>query len=244
MAKRLTRKKLKQKDEFITTAEKIMYSVSKHKSSFIVAGIVLLFTLIFASIGFYYYKDYSKKGSIAYFEDLHLYEVALNSQNKNDITNALNAFESLKTNFRFLKISKLAMLYIGNCEYMLDNYDKAIETYKTFLSRWGNTNGYIASIAYNGEIQAYIGKNDCQSALVLINNALKRKENPFIQLTYVHAVDCYLKLNESDKAIELLKSGINKYSDNKELSEQLTNLIAYVKAKKQNHIVNFNTGKF
>ncbi len=244
MAKRLTRKKLKQKDEFITIAEKLMNSATKHKSSFVIAGIVLLFTLIFASIGFYYYKDYSKRGSIAYFEDLHLYEVALNSHDKNDVTNALNAFESLKTNFKFLKISKLAMLYIGNCEYMLGNYDKAIETYKTFLSRWGDTSNYIASIAYNGEIQSYMGKNDYKSALVLINNVLKKKDDPFIQLTYIHAVDCYLKLNESDKAIELLKLGIDNHSDNKELVTQLTNLIAYVKAKKQNHIVNFNTGNF
>jgi tetratricopeptide (TPR) repeat protein len=244
MAKRLTRKKLKQKDEFITTAEKLMNSATKHKSSFVIAGIVLLFTLIFASIGFYYYKDYSKRGSIAYFEDLHLYEVALNSHDKNDVTNALNAFESLKSNFKFLKISKLAMLYIGNCEYMLGNYDKAIETYKTFLSGWGDTNNYIASIAYNGEIQSYMGKNDYKSALVLINNVLKKKDDPFIQLTYIHAVDCYLELNESDKAIELLKIGIDNHSDNKELVTQLTNLIAYVKAKKQNHIVNFNTGNF
>ena len=244
MAKRLTRKKLKQKDEFITTAEKIINSAAKYRSSFIVAGIVLLFSLIFASIGFYYYKDYSKKGSIAYFQDLHLYEVAMNSHDKTDITNALNGFESLKTNFRFLKISKLALLYIGNCEYMLGDYDKAAETYKTFLSAWGNTNNAIAAIAYNGEIQSDIAKNDCKSALAIANKLLNENDNAFVQLTYIHAVDCYLKLNQSKDAIELLNSGINKNNNNKELVAQLTKLLDYVKARAQNHIVNFGTNNF
>ena len=244
MAKRLTRKKLKQKDEFITTAEKIINSMTKYRSSFIVAGIVLLFSLVFASVGFYYYKDYSKKGSIAYFQDLHLYEVAMNSHDKKDITNALNGFESLKTNFRFLSISKLAMLYIGNCEYMLGDYDKAVETYKTFLAAWGDTNNAIASIAYNGEIQSYIAKNDCKSALAITDKLLNAKDNAFIQLTYLHAVDCYLKLNQSKDAIGLLKSGINKNSNNKELVAQLTKLLDYVKTSEQNHIVNFGTNNF
>ncbi len=244
MAKRLTRKKLKQKDEFITTAEKIINSATKYKSSFIVAGIVFLFTLIFASIGFYYYKDYSKKGSITYFQDLHLYEMATNSHDKKDITNALDAFESLKTEFKFLRISKLAMIYIGNCQYMLGDYDKAIETYKSFLVTWGDTDNYIASIAYNGEIESYIAKNDCKSALPIIDNLLKNKDNSFVQLTYLHAVDCYLKLDQPENATGLLKDGLNKYSNNSELSEQLTKLMAYVKAQKQNHIVNFDTNKF
>jgi tetratricopeptide (TPR) repeat protein len=244
MAKRLTRKKLKQKDEFVTTAERIIQSAKKYRSSFIVAGIVFLFTLIFASIGFYYYKNYSKKGSIAYFQDLHYYEVASNSRDPKDITAALNAFESLKTNFRFLEISKLALLYIGNCQYMLGNYDKAIGSYKDFLGKWGDTNNYIASIAFNGEVQSYIAKNDCTSALGIINNLIKNKENAFIGLTYLHAVDCYLKLNQQNKAMELLNEGIKNNSNNNELETQLINLIAYIKANKQSHIVNFGTNNF
>ncbi len=244
MAKRLTRKKLKQKDEFITTAERIIRTTSKYKSSFMVAGIVFLFTLIFASIGFYYYKNYSKKGSVAYFQDLHLYEVASNSHNPKDINNALTAFEALKTNFRFLKISKLAMLYIGNCQYMLGAYDKAIDSYKTFLDQWGGTNNYIASIASNGEIQSYIARNDCKSALGVIDELLKNKDNAFVGLTYLHAVDCYIQLNQQNKALDLLNSGIKNNNNNKELESQLINLIAYVKARKQSHIVNFGTNNF
>ena len=244
MAKRLTRKKLKQKDEFITTAEKIINSVTKYRSSFIVAGIVLLFSLVFASVGFYYYRDYSKKGSIAYFQDLHLYEVAMNSHDKKDITNALNGFESLKTNFRFLRISKLALLYIGNCEYMLGNYDKAIDTYKTFLAAWGDTNNAIASIAYNGEIQSYMAKNDCKSALAITDKLINEKNNAFMQLSYIHAVDCYLKLNQSKDAIELLNNGIKNNNNDKELTAQLTKLLDYVKTSEQNHIINFGTNNF
>ncbi|MGB9736299.1 MAG: tetratricopeptide repeat protein [bacterium] len=229
MAKRLTRKKLKQKDEFITTAEKLLNAARKRKSYLVIAGIVVFFLLIFGSIGFYYYKDYLRRGSIQYSQALQLYELASRTHDKNDITNALNAFETLITNFRFLNISKLAMLYAGSCEYMLGNYDKAIQDYRTFISKWGDKNVYILSIAYNGIIQADIAKNDCNSALNVITDLLKQKDNPFVELTYVHGVDCYIKMNNPEKAIEFLDTAIKNNSNNKDLVSQLTNILNYVK---------------
>lgn len=244
MSKRLTKKKLKQKDEFLTTAEKLLKVAAHNRSYLVIAGIILLFSAVFSSIGFYYYRSYSKKGSITYFQDLHLYEVAQNTQDKKDINNALDAFQSYRDSFKFLKTSKLALLYMGNCEYMLGDYDKAIATYTTFISDWAGRDRYITAIANNGIVQAYIAKNDCKSAMPIINSLLNDKNNSLLQLTYIHAVNCYLVSKESDKAIDLLNEGLKKYKDNKEIEQQLTSLMTYVKAKGQGNIINFQTGKF
>ncbi len=244
MAKRLTRKKLKQKDEFITTTEKLVNLAVKHKSYFFVIGITILFFAVFSSIGFYYYRDYSKKGSLAYFQDLHLYEIALKTGDKSDITNAMNAFDSFRNNFKFISISKLALIYLGNCEYMMGNYDKAIESYNTFISEWGSENDYIAAIAYNGIVQSYIAKKDYKSALGIIDKLLNYKDNSLKQLTYLHAIDCYMNMEQPDKALELLENGVKKYSNNSMLKDQLINFIAYVKAKKHGQIVNLKLDTF
>ena len=233
MAKRLTRKKLKQKDEFITFTEKLVNSAAQYRSYFIMAGIVLVFTIIFGGVGLYYYKDYSNKGSFTYFEALHLYDMALKTQDKKDINNALDTFESIRTGFTHLEISRLAVLYIGNCQYMLGNYNDAIGSYREFLSAWGDKKPAIAAIAYNGEIQSYIAENDCKSALGIINSMLASNDNPMKQLTYIHAVTCYLTLNQPDKAVELLKEGLIKYNNNSDIKEQLTNLLSYVNGKEK-----------
>jgi|YelNatPaOPRAMG01_1025707.scaffolds.fasta_scaffold19403_3 tetratricopeptide (TPR) repeat protein len=244
MAKRLTRKKLKQKDEFITTAERFLNAVSTHKTGFVVGAITLLFLLIFGSIGYYYYKDYSKRGSIAYSQALQLYDIALKTQDKKDITNAMNEFETVETNFKFLNISKFALLYVGSCEYLLGDYDKAIQTYKTFLSRWGKDNNYIASIAYNGEIESYIAKNDCNKALSLIDEIINLKDNPFLELTYVHAVYCYLTMHQPEKALVFLENEKKNNINNKDLVLKITNLIDYVKQSSNNKIINFKSNNF
>ncbi len=244
MSKRLTRKKLKQKDEFLTTLEKVLKVAALNRSYLIVAGIILLFTAIFASVGFYYYKDYSKKGSLEYFRDLQLYEVAQKTQDKKDIMTALHAFEAFKTRFNLLSISRLASLYMGNCEYMLGDYDKAIIDYKTLVSDLGGKQGYLSAIANNGIVQADIAKNDCKTAIPLIRTLLNDRNNAFLLLTYVHAVDCYLQMKQPGSAIDLLKEGLKKYKDNKVIEPQLTDLITYVKANGQNNIINFKTRKF
>ncbi|MCL4557836.1 MAG: tetratricopeptide repeat protein [Deltaproteobacteria bacterium] len=244
MSKRLTRKKLKQKDEFLTTLEKLLKVASTNRSYLVVAGIVLLFSAIFLSIGFYYYKDYSKKGSVEYFRDLQLYEIAQRTNKKEDITNALNAFTSFKDKYKLLKISKLAFLYMGNCEYMLGDYDTAITDYKTLVSDLGEKQGYISAIADNGIVQAYIAKKDCTSAMPLIDTLLNHYNNVFMRLTYVHAVDCYLESKQPEKAVELLDKGLKRYKDNKDMEQQLANLMAYVKANGQSNIINFKMEKF
>lgn len=240
MTKRLTRKKLKQKDEFITTAERFINLAKKNRSVLVVAGIIILFTAIFGSIGFYYSKNYTKKGSVAYFDNLHLYNIALKSHNKADIKKAISAFKLYKENYKSLSISKLSLLYIANSEYMLGNYDKAIKTYNDFISDWDKKNGYITAIAYNGIVQAYIAKRDCKTALLKIDKLLNTNYNLLKQLSYLHAVNCYLTLNQPNKAIELLKAGIKKYNYDNMLRGQLINLLAYAKANYQSHIINFS----
>ncbi len=240
MTKRLTRKKLKQKDEFVTTAERLINLAERNRSVLVVAGIIVLFTAIFGSIGFYYYRNYAKKSSVVYFDNLHLYNIASKSQNKADIKKAISAFKLYKKNYKSLNISKLSLLYIANSEYMLGDYDEAIKTYNDFISDWDRKNGYITAIADNGIVQAYIAKHDCKTALLKIDKLLNTNYNLLKQLSYLHAVNCYLTLNQPDKAIELLKTGIKKYNYDNMLRGQLINLLAYTKANYQSHIINFN----
>lgn len=229
MAKRLTRKKLKQKDEFITTAEKLLNVVRNKKSYFIISVIVILFLLIFSSIGFYYYKDYSRRGSIAYTQALQLYEIASRTHDKKDISDALKAFENFKTSFKFLNLSKIALLYIGGCQYMLGDYDNAIQSYKTFISTWVGKSDYISAIAYNGLIETYIAKDDCNTALRTIDDMINKKDNPYLSLNYVQAVDCYIKMGQAEKAEAFIDTTIKNNINNKDLTTQLTNLLDYIK---------------
>ncbi|MCL4477933.1 MAG: tetratricopeptide repeat protein [Deltaproteobacteria bacterium] len=231
MAKRLTRKKLKQKDEFLTVAERIIAAGTGHKTFLIIIAISLIFIGIFSSIGFYYYKDYTKRGSIAYSHGLHLYDVATQTKNKNDINNALNAFEAFRNNFNFLNTSKIALFYIGNCEYLLNNYDKAISDYQEFISTWGSNNRYLISIAKNGIIQSYMAQHDCKDAMPIIQELINQEDNPLVELTYLHATDCLLQLNQPDKAVTLLQQGIKKYSINSAAYQQLTALMTYAESE-------------
>jgi tetratricopeptide (TPR) repeat protein len=199
--KKISRKQLKQPDEFISVTQTALLFISRHSGKVAAGGIILLVILL--SI-FLFQKWEKSKNEEAYRK----FSLALQSYQiegeTSEYKNVLAKFDEVIGKSPGTFWGKLALLYKGNVHLRLGAFDEAIEAYNTFLQKAGKEKVYRL-FALEGLGYAYEGKKDYQKALEAYQKIIEGGESFQMANAYLNEGRCYEKLGKNREALENYK---------------------------------------
>jgi tetratricopeptide (TPR) repeat protein len=205
--RKITKKKLKEPDEFITLSQRAFLFISGHLKKVVAGGIVFLAILLL--IIFFQMWEKQKEGE-AYRDfslALEIYQRAgsgspekLPLQNKD----VLAKFDEVITKFPRTSSGKLSLLYKGNVHLRLGEFEEAIKAYQTFLEKAGKE-GLYRLFAMEGLGFAYQGKKDYENAVRTYQKMLEMGDSAQTVDAYLNIGFCYEKLGKNKEALESYK---------------------------------------
>ncbi len=200
--KKITRKQLKQPDEFISGTQKAFLYISHHARKIATAGIIVFIVLLAV---FLYQKWDKSKEEGAYRKFSFALQVYQNDAPKSEYKNALAKFDEVIAESPGTFWGKLALLYKGNVLLQMGSFEEAIGAYNAFLQKAGKEKTYRL-FALEGLGYAYEGKKDYQKALAAYQKIIDLGGNFELGNAYLGEGRCYEKLGKNREALENYKS--------------------------------------
>ena len=206
--KKITRRQIKQPDEFISTTEHVLLFVRNHLKKIVVGAGILV--VILAAFVFFRVWEERKENEAQQRLNLAMEAVELaNSPYREgspvEYKNALTKMEEVINAFPRTSSGTFALLYKGNIHLKLGEFDEAIKAYDAFLSQSGSERLYNL-LALEGVGYAYEGKKDYGKAIeayqriVAMDQGFQAREAR-LQIGY-----CYEKLGKNKEAVENYKA--------------------------------------
>ena len=205
--KRITKKKLKEPDEFISVTERVYLFVTHHGKPIAAGAVIVL--IVLASIFIYqrWQKKTEEEGSGKFSQAAELYE-GLSSPNREataaEYKSVLGKFDEVITGFPGTLAGKTSILYKGNIQLRLGEFEDAIKSYQTFLEKAGKRKLYHL-FALEGLGYAYEGKKDYAKAVEAYQKIIEEGDHFGLSDAYLNAGRCYEKLGKKKEALESYK---------------------------------------
>ncbi len=221
--KKISRKQLKQPDEFISSTQKALLFISHHSKKVAVAGVIVF--IVFLSL-FLYQKWEKGKEEGAYRKfSLALQDYQSDAQ-KSEYKNALAKFDEVIADSPGTFWGKLALLYKGNVLLQMGSFEEAIGAYNAFLKKAGKEKIYRL-FALEGLGYAYEGKKDYQKALEAFQKIIDGGESFQLGNAYLSVGRCYEKMGKNKEALENYKSFL-KVSQKSQMSNAVLRKISHL----------------
>jgi tetratricopeptide (TPR) repeat protein len=190
---RITKKKLKQPDEFVTWgAEAANYALAH--IGYIVLAVFLAAAIIVAI--FLWRQHQAASEEMAYTllgKGIALYH----QQDKRE--EASSTFSQLIKDYPGTKGGEVALLYRGRCYMLQKDYDRAVEDFKLFLKR--SSTPSLRAIALNALGNSYWAKDDYRQAIDYFQQVLALKEEWLKPYVLLNLGMCWEKLGDKQKAV-------------------------------------------
>ncbi len=202
--KKITKKQLKEPDEFITLTERGVIFVQQHSKKIAVAGVLLLVLILSVVFWGMWEKKKEEQAALDYRVALELYEqsrapgrVASEQEDKA----VLAKFDELITQYPRTSSGRFALLYKGNILLSENKYDEAAKEYSAFLDKAGKEK-LFRYFAWEGIGRAYEGKKDYAKAIEAYQKVLELGEGYAVADAHLSLGNCYEKLGKNKEAIE------------------------------------------
>ena len=206
--KKITKRQLKEPDEFITLTEKAIHFTSHHGKSIVAGGIfilVLILVIVFFRVG---ERKKEEEAAKAYGTASEMYERGVaqaQEASAQDTKEVLERFNEIVTKFPKTSFGKLSLIYQGNICLRQGAYDEAIKAYSTFLEKAGKERLY-RYFAWEGLGHAYEEKKDYGKALEAFQKILEFGEGYQLAEAHLDIGYCYEKLEKGKEAAENFKA--------------------------------------
>lgn len=206
--KKITKKKLKEPDEFISVSEKAFLFMTHHVKSIVAGGIVVL--IVLASIFIYqrWERRNEEEAAKKFSQAVEMYE-AVSSPNReatpSEYKNVLGKFDEVIIGFPRTLSGKTSFLYKGNIQLRLGEFEEAIKSYQNVLEKAGKRKVYRL-FAMEGLGYAYEGKKDYEKALQAYQEMIGEGDHFQLANAYLNTGRCYEKLGKKKEALEHYKS--------------------------------------
>ncbi len=227
--KKITKKRLKQPDEFISFTEKTYLFVTEHLKKMVI-GMVLL--LLFASSFFLYRMWAQKKEDEAnqkFRLALEAYQMVSSPYREGsqaEYKKTLEGFDEVIKLYSKTSSGKNALIYKGKIHLLLGEFDEAINAYNSFLKKAGKEKLFQV-FAYEGLGYAYEGKKDYERAVNVYSEIVKLGERYQWVGVHLNLARCYEKLGKKDEAIENYKAFL-KISPNSLATHSVLRKVSYL----------------
>lgn len=202
--KKITKKKLKQPDEFISFTEKTYRFVSHHLKKIAIGLIVLLAMLS----SFFLLQMWNQKKEDAanqkFMIALEAYQRVSSSYREGSVEEfkkALDGFEEVIKDYSKTLSGKQALIYKGRIHLHLGEFDEAIQAYNAFLKNAGKEKLYKL-FAFEGMGYAFEGKKEYEKAVNAYLEVLKLGDRYNWAGIHLNLARCYERLGKKSEAIE------------------------------------------
>lgn len=207
-AKKIIKRKLKEPDEFVTLTERAYLFISRHLKPIAGAGIAVLILLSL----FLLFQRWERRNEENAFQMLNVavetYQMVSSPYREGsaqEYKNVLERFNEIATKFPGTSSGKLAILYQGNIDLRLGEFDQAIQAYESFLQKGGKKRLY-RSFAMEGLGYSYEGKKDYEKAINAYQKEIELGESFQLANAYLGLGRCYEKLGKAKEAVENYRS--------------------------------------
>ena len=210
MARRMkiTKKKLKEPDEFIGLSEKAYLFITRYRKPIATGGIVV-FIVVLAIL---FFQRWEKKNEVNADQQfslaVQLYQRVSSPYREGSPAQykiVLEKFNEVISKYPRSSSGKLSLLYQGNIHLRLDEFEEAIKEYQAFLQKAGKERLYRL-LAMEGLGYAYLGMKDYEKALHAYQKILEMGESFQLADAYLNMGGCYEKLGKKKEALENYKA--------------------------------------
>ena len=206
--KKITKKQLKQPDEFISFTDHAFRFVASHSKKFAIGGTAVL--LIVLAVVFYQMWEKNKEGEAdqQFNQALQVYQQVSSPYREEappEYKKALEKFDEVAKKFSGTSAGKLALLYKGDLDLKLGEFEEAAKTYQTFLSKMGKEKLY-SLLAMDGLGYAYEGQKKYDQALETYQKMIATDAGFESGEAYLKIGRCYEKLGKNKEAAENYRS--------------------------------------
>ncbi len=213
MAKRIriSKKKLKEPDEFISTAARII-TWTRENLRLITIGI-LICTLIAVSIVFWRIRTKNRQAEA--LNSFHrVSEILMSDEDPSSrpYQEAMDEIERIQGEYPHTDAGQLAQLQMGQGFLKLKQYDRAVETYRKFLDSNSGERLYRLFALHNLGY-AYEGQGDYQNALDSFQGLVDMGESFLQPWGYLNIGRCYEKLGKREDALDNYRMFLERFPD-------------------------------
>jgi tetratricopeptide (TPR) repeat protein len=206
--KKITKKKMKEPDEFVTLTEKAFVYITQHLRPIVTGGIIFLILLL--SIYIFYRWEAKKEGEAQQKFNLAVetYQIASSPYKEGSIQeykDVLKKFDEVAAEFPRTSSGKLSILYKGNIHLRLREFEEEIKAYQSFLQK-GEGEKLYRLFALEGLGYAYEGKKDYEKALTTFQKIVEMGESFELANAYLNIGRCEETLGKNKEALESYKN--------------------------------------
>lgn len=206
--KRITKKKLKQPDEFLSFTEKSYLFVSEHIRKISIGAMIALVLVL----SFFLYRMWDQKkedeANQKFILALEAYQMVSSPYREGSLAEykkALEGFEEVIQAYSRTSSGKHSLIYKGGIHLRLGEFDEAINAFHTFLNKTDKDKLYRL-FALKGIGYAYEGKKDYEKAVKAYLEVVKLGEKYHWAGVHLNLARCYEKLGKNDEALENYKT--------------------------------------
>lgn len=232
-AKKISKRKLKEPDEFITYTERAFLFVRKHLKEVVLGISVLVAVVVALSLFQMWEKRKESEAQAAFASAMEAYQKATLTYGETEpsaFKEALGKLEEVTKRFPRTRPGKLSYLYQGNLYLRQGSYDEAMKAFTTFLDKGGEEK-LLRAFATEGLAYAYEGKKDFAKALEYYRRTMEIAEALPMQNAYLGAGRCYERLGKREEALESYRAYLKGAPKSQE-SNMVEHRIALLEAKK------------
>lgn len=233
MAKKIkvSRKKIKGPDEFLTFTDKMLdYLVERKSYMLIILGGVLLAGFIAAGANYSIRRNREESQKLL-SEAIAIFASPVGTEiNYQQLVSGIKPFPDRDSKFKAIidKLEELikkypnskarveAEFYLGKAYYEKRDYANAINAYEEFLKRADRSSknvGELKSSAYIALAGSYYNQKNYEKALEYYGKLLESKNSAQEPEALMASADCYIKLGKIKEAEEMLKKLQENYPD-------------------------------
>jgi len=216
-AKKVSRKELKQPDEFLSFSARVIEYAQLHSRELLIglASIVVLSLLVWGWTAYQEKKERTASQLLAQAQSLwkpsfpgEATEQAGIDQPREDPEakkRALEILEEIVDNYRRTSACPVARILSGQILYERGEYDKAIATYEDFVKH-RHQKPQLMALAWEGLAYSHEAKEDFAKALGCYEELTQMTLTNVQGWAYLGLARCYEKLQEYEKALDAYRT--------------------------------------
>ncbi|MDO9515484.1 MAG: tetratricopeptide repeat protein [Syntrophales bacterium] len=215
MADKMTKKELEQPDEFHTIGWHALQYLSEHREKFYLGAAAVLLIIILAGAWYFYRLNYENKAQSLYSSAYAAYssQGSPEEERRGGYLKAVQIYEELVKEYPSSHAATLSFYNMGNLYSNIDDTEKAITAYKTFLKRSGN-NDILTALAYHGLGYCYEEIEDYDNALKSFEDSNKRLQGTrFEYINYANIARIYERMGRQKDALEFYRKAAGNTKD-------------------------------
>ena len=199
--RRITKKQLREPDEFVTVGAKAMQYATAHLT-YIVLGVLLLAAIIVALV---FWRQHQAASEEMAFTLLGKGITVYQQEEKRE--EALPIFTELINDYPRTTAGKVALLYRGRSSMLKGDYDPAIADFTLFLKR--SSKPFLRVIALNALGNSYSAKGEYQQAIDNFQKVIDSGDEWLKPYVLLQMGMCWEKLGDTKKAAQAYQDSLD-----------------------------------